>query len=60
MIDPFDRKKAAQLRGDLDAIRAALVTLTGRNFNFDKQAWKYWYAAQKKSPDALDARRDSK
>jgi hypothetical protein len=38
----------------------ALVALTGRNFNFDKQAWKYWYAAQKKSPDALDARRDAK
>jgi len=38
----------------------ALVALTGCNFNFDKQAWKHWYAAQKKSPDALDARRDSK
>ena len=38
----------------------ALVALTGRNFNFDKQAWKYWYAAQKKAPDALDARRDEK
>jgi len=38
----------------------ALVALTGRNFNFDKQAWKYWYSAQKKAPDAIDARRDSK
>ncbi len=36
----------------------ALVALTRRNFNFDKQAWKYWYAAQKKLPDAIDARRD--
>jgi hypothetical protein len=35
----------------------ALVALTHRNFNFDKQAWKYWFAAQKKSPDAIDARR---
>ena len=38
----------------------ALVALTGCNFNFDKQAWKHWYAAQKKAPDAIDARRDSK
>ena len=38
----------------------ALVALTGRNFNFDQQAWKYWYAAQKKAPDVLDARRDAK
>lgn len=36
----------------------ALATITGRNFNFDKQAWKYWFAAQKKPADALDARRD--
>jgi hypothetical protein len=36
----------------------ALVTLTGQNFNFDKQAWKYWYAAQKKPAEAIDARRD--
>jgi len=36
----------------------ALTALTGQNFNFDKQAWKYWYAAQKKTPDSLDARRD--
>ena len=35
-----------------------LVALTGQNFNFDKQAWKYWYAAQKKAPASLDARRD--
>ena len=36
----------------------ALVAVTGQNFNFDKQAWKYWFAAQKKAPDTLDARRD--
>ncbi len=40
------------------AVLDALVALTHRNFNFDKQAWKYWYAAQKKPPDAIDARRD--
>jgi hypothetical protein len=40
------------------AVLDALVALTGQNFNFDKQAWKYWYAAQKKPPQALDARRD--
>jgi hypothetical protein len=36
----------------------ALVAITRRNFNFDKQAWKYWYAAQKKAPEGIDARRD--
>jgi len=37
----------------------ALVELTGGvSFNFDRSAWKYWYAAQKK-PQNLDARRDS-
>ncbi|MCE5268114.1 MAG: hypothetical protein LLG00_09535 [Planctomycetaceae bacterium] len=40
------------------AVLDALVALTGRNFDFDKQAWKSWYAAQKKKPDAIDARRD--
>lgn len=40
------------------AVLDALVALTGQNFNFDKQAWKYWYAAQKKPPASLDARRD--
>ncbi len=40
------------------AVLDALVVLTGQNFNFDKQAWKYWYAAQKKPPPSLDARRD--
>ena len=35
----------------------ALVAITGRNFNFDRRAWKYWYAAQKKT-HAIDARRD--
>ena len=37
------------------AVLDALVALTGQNFNFDKQAWKYWYAAQKKAPDKIDA-----
>ena len=34
------------------AVLDALVALTGKNFNFDKHAWKYWYAEQKKSPEA--------
>ena len=28
----------------------ALVALTGRNFNFDKQAWKYWFNAAEEGP----------
>lgn len=36
----------------------ALVAITRCNFNFDKRAWKYWYAAQKKPSPSLDARRD--
>jgi len=39
------------------AVLDALVTVTGQNFNFDQRAWKYWYAAQKKTAP-LDARRD--
>jgi hypothetical protein len=42
------------------AVLDALVAITGRNFSFEKQQWKYWYAAQKKAPDTLDARRDAK
>lgn len=42
------------------AVLDALVAITGRNFNFDKQAWKYWYSSQKKAPTAIDARRDAK
>ena len=40
------------------AVLDALVAITGCNFNFDKQAWKYWHAAQKKPSPSLDARRD--
>ena len=40
------------------AVLDALVALTGQNFNFDKQAWRYWYAAQKKPPEAFDPRRN--
>ncbi len=35
----------------------ALVALSGQNFNFDRRAWKCWYASQKRR-DTLDARRD--
>jgi hypothetical protein len=37
------------------AVLDALVALTGKNFVFDKQAWK---AGQKKAPDFLDPRRN--
>jgi hypothetical protein len=39
------------------AVLDALVALTGRNYVFDKQAWKAWYAGQKKAPERIDARR---
>jgi hypothetical protein len=42
------------------AVLDALVALTGRNFNFDKEAWQSWYASQKRAPDKGDARRDGK
>jgi hypothetical protein len=38
----------------------ALIAVTGRNFNFDKQAWKHWYAAQRKPAGPVDTRRDEK
>jgi hypothetical protein len=40
------------------AVLDALVAITGQNFNFDKQAWKHWYASQKKAPKSLDVRRN--
>jgi hypothetical protein len=42
------------------AVLDALVAITGCNFNFDKQAWWHWYKGQKRKPDSIDARRDSK
>ena len=33
------------------AVLDALVALTGQNFNFDKEAWKYWYAGQRSRPN---------
>ena len=30
------------------AVLDALVALTGHNFNFDKEAWIYWYAWKKR------------
>jgi hypothetical protein len=35
----------------------ALIALSGTNFNFDKQAWKYWFATQKR-PDGVQGRRN--
>jgi len=40
-----------------EAVREALQKLTGKDFNFDKQAWKYWFAAQKRPEAGFDGRR---
>jgi hypothetical protein len=39
------------------AVLDALVAITGQNFEFNPDAWRHWYAAQKK-PENIDARRD--
>src|SRR5262249_23881384 len=39
------------------AVRDALTSLTGVNFDYDQQAWKTWMASQKKTRN-IDARRD--
>lgn len=39
------------------AVLDALIILTGKNFNFDERAWKYWHTSQKKRSDPIDARR---
>ena len=36
----------------------ALVALTGQNFGFDQDAWKNWFRAQRKAPEAFDGRRN--
>ncbi len=41
-----------------EAVLGALVAITGCNFTYDKQAWKYWLSTQKAPPNSLDARRD--
>jgi hypothetical protein len=41
-----------------EAVRDALVRLTGKDFSFDKQAWRYWSASQKKPETPFDGRRD--
>jgi hypothetical protein len=35
----------------------ALVALTGQNFHFDQQAWRYWLASQRR-PESIEGRRD--
>jgi hypothetical protein len=42
------------------AVLDALVAITGRNFNYDKEAWISWYASQKRAPEQIDSRRDAK
>jgi hypothetical protein len=40
-----------------DVLQALIDLAGGANFEYDKGAWKHWYAVQKK-PTSLDARRD--
>ncbi len=40
------------------SVLEALVALTDTSFQFDQQAWKKWYATQRR-PTSLDTRRDS-
>ena len=40
------------------AVLDALVAITGRNFNFDKQEWRQWFAGQKKPSAPVNTRRD--
>jgi hypothetical protein len=46
-------KKSFENRSVLEA----LVAIAGTSFNFDQQAWKKWYAAQRR-PASADTRRD--
>ncbi len=46
-----------QERSHNRAVLDALAALTGVNYGFDLNAWKSWYAAQRKR-EAVDARRD--
>jgi len=40
-------------------VLSALVVLTGGvSFSFDQRAWEYWYEAEKRKPQTLNARRD--
>jgi len=39
------------------AVLDALVEITGQNFNYNQQAWKYWLASQRRRVD-FDPRRD--
>jgi hypothetical protein len=41
-----------------EVLQALVVLSNGVSFNFDRNAWKYWLAAQKK-PQTLDPRRDN-
>lgn len=41
------------------AVLDALVAITGENFGFDQQAWKYWHAMWKRQA-ALDAQQGSR
>ena len=50
---PVEVRQQVQNRPVLDA----LVTLTGVNYHFDKEAWKRWYAEQRREGNT-NTRRD--
>lgn len=49
--------KVVKLEYDNIDVLQALVMLTGQNFDYDQQAWKAWYAGQRKTL-GMNARRD--
>ena len=44
----FQDRSQEVIDGCRDLGLDALIGITGQNFSFDQQAWKYWYASQKK------------
>ncbi len=40
------------------AVRDALASITGQNFDYNQQAWRSWLGNQKKPTQTVDARRD--
>ena len=53
-------QKPTTVRKELpnQAVLDALVIITGKNFDFNVQAWKNWYADQKRTTGDVNTRRD--
>jgi hypothetical protein len=52
------KPKYVRLHDPNKEVLNALIVLTGKNFGYDQQEWRKWYALQKRTPNASDARRD--